>query len=321
MKKTAFAAIIGAAGLLWMMSSSGSAYAQLLLRNPNVMIDYVEPEDPAHLNIDVNDPTLDAQSKTTLQKTIDDYTKMKGARDRLMKSQLLERYSQFLAALRLPTTLRLRTKKCGEVNAFFDSTDSSVNLCYEYVLALEGKAPKTTTSDGFTPEGTLTGMIVSTMLHETGHALFSIYTVPILGKEEDAADEIAGFMMMQFGQDVALTTIKGAAWKWAADDWTNPVYYDVHSSSQARFYNFLCMAYGGNPTAFKPYADRYLPAARAPNCAYEYQLAKIAFDKTILPHIDPELMKKVESLKWLTAAEMDPKQAPSVPSPTVKREQ
>jgi predicted HD phosphohydrolase len=300
------AAIMIAVALALMPIAFDRASAQLQ-RNPNIIIDYIEPQDPIHYDIDINDPNLDPQLKTQMQKATDQFKKLSGVRDRLKKSQLLERYSQFLVALRLPATLRLRAKQCDQENAWFDVTDTSVNLCYEYVAAMESKAPKATTKEGFTPEGTLTGMVVSTLLHETGHALFSIYNVPILGREEDAADEIAGFVMMQFGNDVALTTMKGAAWKWLSDDWTNPTYYDVHSSSQARFYNFLCMAYGGNPAAFKQFVDLgWLPQARASGCAYEYQMAKLAFDKTILSHIDLDTMKKVQSAKWFYTAEMDP---------------
>jgi predicted HD phosphohydrolase len=321
MTKTTTAALMIAVILALMPVSSESASAQLQ-HNPNIVIDYVEPMDPIHYDIDINDPNLDPKLKTQMQQASDQFKKLSAVRDRLKKSQLLERYTQFLVALRLPTTLRLRTKECDQENAWFDVTDTSVNLCYEYVAALESKAPKTTTKEGFTPEGTLTGMIVSTLLHETGHALFSMYRVPILGREEDAADEIAGFVMMQFGTDVALTTMKGAAWKWLSDDWTSPTYYDVHSSSQARFYNFLCMAYGGNPAAFKQFVDMgWLPQARVPGCAYEYQMAKLAFEKTIMPHIDLDTMKKVQTAKWFNTAEMDPPQQSSLTTPGTKREE
>ena len=42
-----------------------------------------------------------------------------------------------------------------------------------------------------------------------------------------------------------------------------------------------------------------LPKARANGCSREYLQVRRAFAKTILPHIDVDLMKKVQSEKWL----------------------
>ena len=278
-----------------------------LPQNPNIIIDYTEPVDPARMNFDPDDPKLSADDKAKLKKLQANYEAMKGVRERLMKSRLLERYRLFLSAVRFPTTFRLRTKQCDELNAFYSSTDDSLNLCYEYVLSFEQKAPKDTTPEGITREEAIVGSIVSTMLHETGHALFSMFRVPILGREEDAADQIAGFVMLQFGNDVARTTIKGAAWKWASQDWSDPAYHDVHSTPQQRFYNFLCMAYGGDPAGFQEFIDKgWLPKWRVPNCAREYQQAKLAFEKTIGPHIDWDMVKRVQATTWLQANEVPP---------------
>jgi hypothetical protein len=122
----------------------------------------------------------------------------------------------------------------------------------------------------------------------------------VLGREEDSADQIAGFIMLQFGKEVARTAIKGTAFVWltfSRED--QAVYWDTHSTPAQRFYNFLCIAYGGDPATFKDLADKWLSKARAEGCAHEYQQARNAFRKTVLPHVDQELMKKVQSIKWL----------------------
>ncbi len=278
--------------------------------NPNIIIDYVEPLDPRRLDYDPEDPKLSADDKGKLKKMMANYEALKGVRERLMESRLLERYALFLSAVKLPTTLRLRTKQCDELNAFYSRVDTSITLCYEYVVAFEARAPKETTPQGITKEDAIIGSIISTLLHETGHALFSIYRVPILGREEDAADQIAGFVMLQFGKDVALTTIKGAAWKWGSQDWNDPAYHDVHSTPQQRFYNFLCMAYGGEPDAFKSFIDiGWLPKWRVPLCASEYKQARNAFEKTVAPHLDPELTKLVQSTTWIQSGTIAANQA------------
>lgn len=134
--------------------------------------------------------------------------------------------------------------------------------------------------------------------------------MPILGREEDAADQVAGFVMLQFGRDVAKTTIKGSAWKWANQDWSNPAYHGVHSTPQTRFYNFLCMAYGGDPDTFKQFVDiGWLPKWRAPLCANEYEQAKRAFETTIGPHLDLDLVKRVQATTWIETSNVAPTRA------------
>ena len=81
-----------------------------------------------------------------------------------------------------------------------------------------------------------------------GHAVNDLLNLPVLGREEDSADQIAGFIMLQFGKDVARIAIKGTAYSWltfARED--RPVYWDTHSTPAQRFYNFLCIGYGGDP--------------------------------------------------------------------------
>ena len=145
--------------------------------------------------------------------------------------------------------------------------------------------------EDFAPAGDVVSMYVCgiTPYSEShlGHAMFSIFRVPILGREEDAADQMAGFVMLQFGTDVARTTIKGAAWKWGSQDWTDPAYHDVHSTPQQRFYNYLCIAYGGNPQAFQQFVDLgWLPKWRVPLCKAEYQQVLNAFANTFDPQYE-----------------------------------
>lgn len=313
--------LLAAAVLAAFAFAPGAARAQdpaSLPRNPNVVIDYVEPMDPTRLNFDPEDSSLPRELKEKLAQAYANYETLKGVRQRLMNNRLLERFSLFLAPLRLPTTLRLRTRQCDEPNAFYNRTDTSITLCYEYVHLFELKAPKEKTAQGITREDAIVGSILGTLLHETGHALFSIYRVPILGREEDAADQIAGFVMLQFGRAAALTTIKGSAWKWANQDWSNPAFHDVHSTPQQRFYNFLCMAYGGDPGTFRQFVEiGWLPKWRAPQCANEYQQVKLAFEATIAPQLDPDLTRRVQETKWLDTYDMPvtPAAAPATATP------
>ena len=56
---------------------------------------------------------------------------------------------------------------------------------------------------GFRREDALVGGFVSTLLHETGHAIFYLLDIPIFGREEDAADAIAAYVAFSSETDRA----------------------------------------------------------------------------------------------------------------------
>ncbi|MFL6796578.1 MAG: DUF4344 domain-containing metallopeptidase [Xanthobacteraceae bacterium] len=67
---------------------------------------------------------------------------------------------------------------------------------------------------GITRGEVIVGGTVSLVLHELGHAVRHNLDLPRLGREEDSADQISGFIMLQFGEAVALPTIKGTINVW-----------------------------------------------------------------------------------------------------------
>lgn len=253
--------------------SSAPAQAQAppaALANGQIEIAYIEPANPVH----------------------------RPMYERLQQRQVLEQLRQFLAPLKLPRQLKVQLRGCrGSVNAWY--SNGEVTICYEYVAWIEDLAPKQNTPE-VTREDAIVGPFIQVVLHEVAHAVFDILQIPLFGREEDAADQLAAFIMLQFGKEVARTAIKGTAFVWltfSRED--QAVYWDTHSTPAQRFYNFLCIAYGGDPATFKDLADKWLSKARAEGCAHEYQQARNAFRKTVLPHVDQELMKKVQSIKWL----------------------
>jgi len=272
--KTIAATLTLACAALWPLYGAAQPRPPELAANSRVAIDYI-------------DPRLQ-KSQVTL--------------DRLRKRQVLEELAMFLSPLRLPRILRVRTKSCGQANAFYVPSEWSINLCYEYYENLEAIAPQGTSPQGFTRDEVVVGGFVDAIFHELGHALFDILNVPVFGQEEDAADQISAFTMMQFGPEVARVTIRGAAYTYlnSKNPRTRTEFSDEHGAPAQRFFNYICLAYGGDQVTFKDVVDKgLLPQDRAANCVREFQQVRRAFAKTILPHVDLELMKKVQSVKWL----------------------
>jgi hypothetical protein len=165
---------------------------------------------------------------------------------------------------------------------------------------LEKSRPADVTEEGFVPAQVFLGAMVGLLLHETGHAFVDLFKVPVFGREEDAADQIAEFIALQFDKDLAETVTKGAGWLWLTDARTMlylDYYAEVHSTSMERFLNYLCLGYGNEPDRFMDLADKFLKA-RARRCTDEYQQVEKAFTKTVLPYVDPSMLQEVRARRW-----------------------
>lgn len=275
--------LIQVLGLAWLFAQPAHAQttASAQLTNEHLVIDYVDPRNPAYL------PLM----------------------QRLKDQQFLERLQQFLSPVKLLTKLRLTTRQCtldGTPNAFYYPLDWQLNICYEIVDYLDKITPAEPVN-GVAPKRVIMGALTAIVLHEVGHALFDNLQVPVLGREEDAADQLAAFLALQFDKEVATTVVTGMAYAQLALKNVGmgvPVdrrsFADEHGTADQRFYNVLCIAYGSDPGAFAGFADpSVLPPERAEGCKKEYAQIRDAFYKTIFPAIDPAKMALVQSVKWL----------------------
>ena len=279
--------IVNAAALsfamIWPAIQSTPAAAQIPegLQNDQIEISYVEPKNPAFRPI----------------------------YDVLKKRQVLEELRAFMAPLNMPHKLLVKTDECGGRTTAQYEHDGPVTICYEFVASIERLAPKETTELGVSRNVALTGAFVMGALHEMAHAVFDILEVPVWGREDDAADKLAAFIMLQFGPDVALTTFKGAAHfldasntTWAAADFAN-----VQSPEAQRYYNYLCLAHGGPASeAFKPFLTQvgFIKLARSKLCIKEYADMRWAWGQTIGKFVDSDLMDKVQHMNVLFPEDM-----------------
>src|SRR4051795_4448810 len=192
----------------------------------------------------------------------------------LKERQVLEKFKGFLSPLRLPRALLLKVEGCdGISNAWYG--DDAITVCYEYFSDILRNAPKETTPAGVTRMDAIVGPTLEVFLHEVGHAVFDYLSVPVLGREEDAADQFAAYVLLQFAESDARRLIYGVAYSYNIDasqpsTKKNP-FADEHGLPAQRFYNVLCMAYGADSKLFAELVDKgYLPKERAEGCADEY---------------------------------------------------
>ena len=221
----------------------------------------------------------------------------------LKERQVLESIKEYLSPLRLPQTLLIKVDECGGAsNAWYDPNIREVLVCYEYIAEIVRNAPAETT-EGITREDTIVGPTNEVFLHEAAHAIFDLLEIPVLGREEDAADQLAAFALLQLGPEEARRSIIGIAYMLSleARAQTSHQHYfaKAHGLAAQRFYNLLCMAYGAHPDLFADIAKAALPDDRAAECGEEYDQVRRAFHKLIAPHLEAERQKKMTARKWL----------------------
>ena len=230
----------------------------------------------------------------------------------LKERQALETLQQIFAPLRLPLEVTIRMVGCdGVPNALYERQGKQpiITLCYEYLQEIMQKMPKEMTAAGLSPHDVVVGQFLYAALHELGHAAFDLYDVPVFGREEDAADLFATYVMLQFRNNQARKFLGGAAYSYmefiqAGKDKPNVTvpllaFSSDHGTPEERFYNLLCITYGSDQNMFADLVEKeYLPKSRAAGCKYEFQVLRYAFRNQIMPHIDQTLAERVLEMRW-----------------------
>jgi Putative metallopeptidase len=219
----------------------------------------------------------------------------------LKANRVLEQFQEFFRIFPMSKPFGFKLAGCdGEANAWYDPDDRMITICYEYVEEAQRLAPKRVTSAGVTPEDAVVGPVIETFLHEAAHALFDVFKIPILGREEDAADQVAAYILVQLGDEAARRTIGGAAYNLATEAKRNrrPVIglWLTSIACRPNAFSIACIAYGAKPTVFSDIVDKgYLPKERAGWCEDEYKQVAYAVSTLLGPHMDKAAAAEAES--------------------------
>jgi len=208
-------------------------------------------------------------------------------------------------SIRLSKPLSLVGQPCGEPNALYvreGSDRRSIVICYELVDLIVQQAEKAKGPDRRKklPEESRAllafGAVTFVTLHEMGHALIDILDLPITGREEDVADQIATFLSLHDLKDeedheLALWTVVGGSWFFdmLSGQRLHSNLADEHSLDEQRLYNVACWTYGSDPRRyaglgpwFKGASDRLL------RCEAEHAQMHRALTKLIGPALIPQ---------------------------------
>jgi hypothetical protein len=220
----------------------------------------------------------------------------------LQDNRVLEQLREFLSPFRLPASLTLKLESCGNGNAWYG--DRVITVCYEYVESLVRHAPGEPIAPDVSRADAVVGPTLEVFLHEMAHAAFELLEIPVLGREEDAADQIAAYMLLNLSKDEARRAVIGTAGMYLREARTFTGEFtgfaDGHGTPAQRYYNLLCLAYGSDPVLFADAVDKsLLPRERAEDCAGEYKQVAFAFKTLLGPHLDWARIEQVRSRRWL----------------------
>ncbi len=217
---------------------------------------------------------------------------------RVRKHRVLERLREIAAGMRLPRSLTLRFSACrGEADAWYEPANRTVAVCYEYVREVEDRVPGAAPRAGGRRRDAVFGLIAQAFLHETGHALFDLLDVPVLGREEDAADQFAALVLLELPPAQARAVVDDITRLFRSLAADGPpqaaLLADDHGLPLQRLTNLLCLAYGADRRAFGYLvAGGALPRPRADLCEAEYGLALSALHTLFRRHLRGERLER-----------------------------
>jgi hypothetical protein len=135
------------------------------------------------------------------------------------------------------------------------------------------------------------GNVMFTLLHELAHGAIHEMSLPVLGKEEDAADSFAATRLIRVGSEFSEQVVAEAAKGWFLADRRDQkagekvAYYDEHGLNQQRAYQIVCFMVGSDEDKFKDLAaETKLPEERQDTCAGDYSNAAYSWAVMLKPH-------------------------------------
>lgn len=194
--------------------------------------------------------------------------------------------------LALPYDIPLLGVQCDEANAFWDPEAKTVTICYEDTANSEQILADAGDPD---PAAAAINTEWATFYHEVGHMAITVYDLPITGREEDVADQLAAYVLLQPDEDgqpdpESVQAVKDFARVFGVSgeqrgEAGEADFADVHTLDEARMYNLQCWIYGSDPAANGDLvSDGQLPEDRADGCEAEWDQLDNAWSTLLDPY-------------------------------------
>ncbi len=196
------------------------------------------------------------------------------------RNRILENMAeQFSRRFSLSHPLKIGLGECGSPNAFYRSDAKIIVLCLDLITDLAARLsrdPSTRNLERESVQNIIAGALVFIVFHEMGHAIIDLESIPVLGRNEDAADAISTYLILQ-EPGLAESGVAGGIFFFSKPTSAVPGFFSQkhmsgeHALNPQRAVNLACAAYGKDPARFV-WAMRAAQVSneRAGRCATEY---------------------------------------------------
>jgi hypothetical protein len=193
---------------------------------------------------------------------------------------------------KLPWDVKVLVRNTSTTGPQYQPADHSINLDYAFAAFVlkQVKAQHPDITDYHLGEQ---AAAINTFIfvHEFAHLLIDAYDLPITGREEDAADQLATVFMTQFvkhGDEYAFDaaeffdSLAKNPSKLESSD-----FFDEHSLDQQRAYAIVCWIAGSSDKDYEAIKQaKIFPNSRLEQCPAEYQQKVHAWLTLIRPHLN-----------------------------------
>lgn len=132
------------------------------------------------------------------------------------------------------------------------------------------------------------------LYHELAHALIEIFDLPVVGREEDAADGLATVIAIDLLEYPEIALAAALAFDAGIPPEAIPAeraYWGEHSLDGQRYYNILCWVHGSDPEGTAAMLKTLAPPEwwdeRSSRCPREYERLVRSWMRLLEPHLRP----------------------------------
>lgn len=209
----------------------------------------------------------------------------------LLKASETRSLAKSLAtAFELPNPLLIKGVNGFGGGPFYNPEDNSITLPYEFPAVVFNVIIQSNPEETPKEWGEAAGAVNSFILaHEFAHALIHNFELPVLGREEDAADGISTVVLLK-AEEGALYAIDAAEFWEAFSGRQDPPdlaeYADNHSFDRQRADNILCWVAGSDESILEAFLEHeILPEDRLAACPGEWELLRRSAEQVLNPHL------------------------------------
>jgi len=224
------------------------------------------------------------------------YQKPAGEEDRIGKELLVASETKAVASalaktFELPNPLTVKGVNGLGGGPFYNPEDNSITLPYGFADLVYELEAESNPEESEYEIGERIGAVNSFILaHEFGHALIANYELPVLGKEEDAADAISTVVLLNVPNGAQYAASAASFWADFSNRQEPPAvleYADQHSLDLQRAFDILCWTAGSSKRSFEEVAElEALPESRLETCRAEYEQLAGSMEKVLRPHLE-----------------------------------